>query len=318
LPKGNPNLGDLILPNPAPTIPPVDAPTDARKSTWISDGQDRFGFRFISLAVKLFSPTTFILILIGATMIAVVLWRESAHELGPVENLNSMQGADAPLFLPQDGEPRLRLHQFSAWQLATVPEALRFDAPMGSENGGLTYNAQKFWEMNEKRGGHHTGDDLNGIGGMNTDLGDPVFATADGLVVYSGEPSPGWGKVIVLAHRAADGRLLQSMYAHLHRIDVPLGSLVGRGRQIGLVGTANGYYPAHLHFEIRHSVGVDLGAGYSMLPLNRLDPEKTLAELRGTSDDRSSPSLLPVALEREAMWNNLEIENAEMLSDFER
>ena len=251
-------------------------------------------------------------------MISIVLWRESGYKLGPIENLATMQGADAPLFLPEDGKPRHRLHQFSAWQLATVPTAPRFDAPMGSESGGLTYNAQKFWEMNEKRGGHHSGDDLNGIGGMNTDLGDPVFASADGLVVYSGEPSPGWGKILVIAHRSADGRLLQSMYAHLQRIDVAVGSLVGRGRQIGLVGTANGYYPAHLHFEMRRSDGVDLGAGYSMLPLNRVDPEKTVAELRGARLDRSAPSLLPVALEREAMWNRLEIENAEILSDLER
>lgn len=250
-------------------------------------------------------------------MIAFVLWRESAHKLGPVENLTSMQGADAPLFLPADHQPRHRLHQFSAWQLAAIPAALRFDAPMGSEHGGLTYNAQKFWEMNDKRGGYHTGDDLNGLGGMDTDLGDPVFATADGLVVYSGEPSPGWGKVLVLAHRSRDGRLIQSMYAHLHRIDVAMGSLVGRGQKIGQVGTANGHYPAHLHFEMRQSDGVDIGAGYSMLPLNRLDPTRTVDELRGTSADQPSPSLLPTALDKKAIWNALEIENAEKLGDFQ-
>ena len=267
--------------------------------------------------MKIFSATTFVLILIGAVMLAVVLWRESAHKLGPVENLNSMQGADAPLFLPDNGQPRHRLHQFNAWQLATIPTAHRFDAPMGSETGGLTYNAQKFWEMNEKRGGHHTGDDLNGLGGMDTDLGDPVFATADGLVVYSGEPSPGWGKILVLAHRSADGRLLQSMYAHLLRIDVPMGKMVGRGQKIGLVGTANGYYPAHLHFEMRESKGVDIGGGYSMLPMNRLDPEKTVAELRGAPADRPSPSLLPVALDQKAIWNTLEIEGAEKLGELQ-
>lgn len=250
-------------------------------------------------------------------MISIVLWREGAHKLGPIENLTNMQGADAPLFLPADGKPRHRLHQFSAWQLATIPEAPRFDAPMGSENGALTYNAQKFWEMNDKRGGHHTGDDLNGIGGMDTDLGDPVYATADGLVVYSGEPSPGWGKILVIGHRTNDGRLLQSMYAHLLRIDVPVGSIVARGRKIGLVGTANGYYPAHLHFEMRESDGVDIGGGYSMLPLNRIDPEKTVAELRGAPADQPAPSLLPVAMDKKAIWNNLEIEGAEKLGEFQ-
>ncbi|MEO0017604.1 MAG: hypothetical protein RLZZ522_887, partial [Verrucomicrobiota bacterium] len=108
---------------------------------------------------------------------------------------------DAPLSLPADGAVDGRFCLLSAWQRAQVPCATRFGPPLGTDSGGLVYNAQKFWEMNDGRGGHHFGDDLNGIGGMNTALGDPVFAVADGLVVYAGEPSDGWGKIAVLAHR---------------------------------------------------------------------------------------------------------------------
>lgn len=200
--------------------------------------------------------------------------------------------ADIPLSMPSSGDVDHRFHFLSAWQRNQIPRALRFDPPLGSEHSGLVYNAQKFWDMNEKRGGHHTGDDLNGIGGMNTDLGDPVFCTADGLVIYAGEPSPGWGKLVVVAHQAADGRPLHSMYAHLHRIDVSLGALVPRGGKIGTVGTANGYYPAHLHFEMRTSDGVDIGAGYAMYPLNRLDPAATVSGLRNAGDDQLSASPL--------------------------
>jgi murein DD-endopeptidase MepM/ murein hydrolase activator NlpD len=201
--------------------------------------------------------------------------------------------------MPAEGKPDHRFHFLSAWQVAQIPRALRFDAPMGSEHGGLVYNAQKFWEMNEKRGGHHTGDDLNGIGGMNTDLGDPVFSAADGLVIYAGEPSPGWGKLVVVVHRTPDGKTLHSMYAHLDRIDVERGALVPRGGKIGTVGTANGYYPAHLHFEMRASDGVDIGAGYAMYPLNRLDPMVTVAALRNAADDALSPSPLSRVLATE-------------------
>jgi murein DD-endopeptidase MepM/ murein hydrolase activator NlpD len=166
--------------------------------------------------------------------------------------------------------------------------------------------------MNEKRGGHHTGDDLNGIGGMNTDLGDPVFSVADGLVLYAGEPSPGWGKLVVIGHKAADGRTLHSMYAHLNRIDVAIGSLVARGGRIGTVGTANGYYPAHLHFEMRASDGVDIGAGYAAFPLNRLDPTGTVAALRNSEADALSPSPLAKVMSGDsAPWTNLEIQGAE-------
>lgn len=222
-------------------------------------------------------------------MLGIVWWRMAER---PSAGRVGDQDADSPLGMPAKGKPDHRFHFLSAWQVAQIPRALRFDAPMGSEHGGLVYNAQKFWEMNAKRGGHHTGDDLNGIGGMNTDLGDPVFSTADGLVLYAGEPSPGWGKLVVVAHRTPDGKALHSMYAHLDRIDVVRGALVPRGGRIGTVGTANGYYPAHLHFEMRASDGVDIGAGYAMYPLNRLDPMVTVAALRNAADDALSPSPL--------------------------
>jgi murein DD-endopeptidase MepM/ murein hydrolase activator NlpD len=227
-----------------------------------------------------------------AVIVGVVLWNN------PSVWRNGFQDAGVPLGMPTRGEPDHRFNFLSAWQTAQIPRAARFDPPMGSEHGGLVYNAQKFWEMNEKRGGHHTGDDLNGIGGMNSDLGDPVFSTADGLVFYAGEPSPGWGKLVVVAHKTVDGKTLHSMYAHLDRIDVVCGTLVPRGGKIGTVGTANGCYPAHLHFEMRASDGVDIGAGYVMHPLNRLDPVVTVAALRNAADDALSPSPLFRAMEK--------------------
>lgn len=257
--------------------------------------------------MKFFNPFTVLLVLVALAMLAFVLLREPSHELPPTETLANFQRADAPLFLPANGKPRHRLHQLSAWDLATLPRTVRFDAPMGSEHGALTYNAQRFWEMNDKRGGYHTGDDLNGIGGMNTDLGDPVFAAADGLVLYAAEPSPGWGNIVVLGHHTADGRRLQTMYAHLRHIVVPVGKTVARGDRVGTVGTANGYYPAHLHFEVRESDGVDIGAGYTMLPLNRLDPTGTVEALRGAPAGLLGPPMLPVALARDEPWNRLEL-----------
>lgn len=242
------------------------------------------------------SFSTLATVVAAAGLLGTALWQDRPPATPPVEALTGFQDADAPLFLPADGQPRYRLHRFSAWELAEIPAATRFESPLGSERGALTYNAQKFWEMNDGRGGHHTGDDLNGIGGQNTDLGDPVFAAADGRVSFAGEPSPGWGKVIVVAHRDRDGHLLESMYGHLDRIEVKAGALVSRGQKVGTVGTANGYYPAHLHFELRRGDGVDVGAGYSMFPLNRLDPAKTLAELSANAPDDLAPSPLAAAL----------------------
>ena len=197
---------------------------------------------------------------------------------------------DRLLPMPLAGDADHRCDWISPWQSARIPRSLRFDPPLGSEHGALVYNAQKFWEMNERRGGHHEGDDLNGIGGMDSDLGDPVFAAADGLVLYVTQPSPGWGNVVVIAHRTPDGQVLHSMYAHLDRFDVKPGALVARGGRVGTVGTANGHYPAHLHFEMRASDGVDIGGGYAMDPGNRLDPAATVASLRHAAPDDLSPA----------------------------
>ncbi len=199
-------------------------------------------------------------------------------------SLASAQLANKPLAMPEKGELDFRFQQFTAWERQSMPIIGRIDAPMGSESGALTYNAQPFWSMNKARGGYHTGDDLNGIGGMNTDLGDPVYAVTDGMVVYSGEPSPGWGNILILGHRLADGRFFQSMYAHLHETFPPLGTMVGRGQKIALVGTAHGAYPAHLHYEIRCGHGADIGAGYAEQRLNRVDPSDFSAACRAAED----------------------------------
>lgn len=232
-----------------------------------------------------------LVLLLAAGLLVWVLWR-AGKSPGTQGGGLGIQAADAPLCLPNQGEVDMRFGFSSAWQRAQIPQAARFDPPLGTDHGGLTYNAQQFWEMNEARGGRHLGDDLNGIGGMNTDLGDPVLAIADGLVIYAGDPSPGWGNVVVLAHHAPDGRVLQSMCAHLDRIEVVPGALVARGMRLGTVGTAHGNYPAHLHFEMRAGDEVVIAGGYALQPLNRLDPSATVAALHHASPADRAPSIL--------------------------
>lgn len=261
------------------------------------------------------SARLLITLAIAAGLVGYVVWR-SSHTAAPEAKLIGFQDFDEPFEMPENGKPDMRFHFLSAWQANRIPTATKMDTPMGSENGALVYNAQKFWEMNNQRGGYHTGDDLNGIGGMNTDLGDPVFAAGDGLVVYAGEPSPGWGNIVVLAHRDPQGKPIHTMYAHLHEIKTALDSLVARGELIGTVGTASGHYPAHLHFEARVSDGVDIGAGYGSLPLNRLDPAAVVAALHDASDAGISPALLKIANQApDQPWTGLEIKNAEKFSE---
>jgi len=258
-----------------------------------------------------------ITLVLAVGIIGLIVWKISQTDVAEVK-LIGFQGAGAPLPMPADGKPDMRFHMLSAWQAYQIPAVSKMDTPMGSENGALVYNAQKFWEMNEKRGGHHTGDDLNGIGGMNTDLGDPVFASADGLVVFAGEPSPGWGNIVVLAHKDPEGKPVRTMYAHLHDIRTTLGSLVARGEIIGTVGTANDYYPAHLHFELSLSDGIPIGSGYVSKPLARLAP----AEFIATMHDPGPKGIAPAPLRHASLasaqpWTSLEIKGAEKLSELE-
>ncbi len=186
--------------------------------------------------------------------------------------------ADVPLsMMPEFLQPGALL--LSPYQLVEVPVIDGFAAPMGDERGMGTYVAQAFGVMNEARGGVHAGQDWNGIGGEDSDFGDAVYAAGRGLVVYAGKPSDGWGNVVVLAHRTPDGRVLQSLYAHLSKVEVSVGEVVARGWKIGEVGSADGRYLAHLHFEFAESLAVEAGQpGYSKGSMNRLDPDAVLQQ----------------------------------------
>lgn len=135
-----------------------------------------------------------------------------------------------------------------------------FNYPVGPPNGKGYYNAQKFTENT------HLGDDWNGTGGGNTDLGDPVYAIANGYISQAYDTGGGWGNVVRVVHliESQDSSyLIESLYAHLDTITVEAGSWIKKGAQIGTIGNANGQYYAHLHLEIRTTINLPLGGGYS-------------------------------------------------------
>lgn len=178
--------------------------------------------------------------------------------------------------------PQLALDFPSPLELASLPTATRFDFPLGTENGALAYNAQPFTANN------HLGDDLNGIGGENSDLGDPVFAVADGRVLFAREGGPGWGNIVVVLHAYDENgvrKYAQSYYAHVLAMLVSPGDAVRRGEQIATVGTAGGKYLAHLHFEMREFIQPFVGAGYRKDTRGWLDPSAFLQAHRGAPDE---------------------------------
>jgi len=131
-----------------------------------------------------------------------------------------------------------------------------FDYPVGKPNASGYYIYRGF------RPNGHLGEDWNGNGGGNSDLGDPVYAIGHGVVVYSKDYKMGWGNVVIIRHayRNTDGRVyyVDSLYAHLHERMVSLHETVTRGQKIGTIGTNRGMYLAHLHFEIRKNLNVGM------------------------------------------------------------
>ena len=152
------------------------------------------------------------------------------------------------------------------------PAADGFDFPVGDRDGTGSYVDRQ--TKKRHRGwyvatvfaesyslGIHTGEDWNGRGGSNTDLGQPVHAVANGRVVFAAPCEQPWGGVIVIEHVVYDNHektRLHSQYAHLSRIEVKAGDLVERRKVIGAIGQdPDRTFPAHLHFELRTDTTID-------------------------------------------------------------
>lgn len=138
------------------------------------------------------------------------------------------------------------------------------------------YNAQDFGENN------HLGEDWNKNTGGDTDCGEPVYSTADGVIVSAKDAGPGWGNVIIVEHVASDGTKLRSVYGHLATIE-RLHGVVRRRERLGTIGNAGGRYKCHLHFEIRWSecpVWDEAGPGYSGSRHGWIDPSEFIEKTR--------------------------------------
>jgi len=77
-------------------------------------------------------------------------------------------------------------------------------------------------------------------------IGDPVFASASGRVVYSGTGLRGYGKLVIIKHN----QTYLSAYAHNSNLLVKEGQNVVRGQKIAEIGNTDSSQ-AKLHFEIR-------------------------------------------------------------------
>ncbi len=167
---------------------------------------------------------------------------------------------------PSTSPPQSTQNTFDSYIDRDIPPADGFDFPIGDANAKGSYTdlatgtTHSGWyvatHFNESYSlGIHTGEDWNGAGGGNTDLGQDVHAVANGRVTFARDCGPLWGNVILIEHRYFvnhEARKIISLYAHLKEIKVNVGDLIKRRQVIATIGQdPDKTFLAHLHLELR-------------------------------------------------------------------
>jgi murein DD-endopeptidase MepM/ murein hydrolase activator NlpD len=166
---------------------------------------------------------------------------------------------------------------FAANILPSLPLADEFDPPLRPPDGAGAYVTLPFGEVG------HLGEDWTTAKG-DAALGEPVYSVADGWVSVAQDFENAWGKVVFICYRLPAGRwppFVEVMYAQLQTITVTPGAFVKRGQEIGTVGNAGGTYQAHLHWEVRQTVGKGVGPGFDSKRDGWLEPSQFLLAHRG-------------------------------------
>jgi murein DD-endopeptidase MepM/ murein hydrolase activator NlpD len=189
--------------------------------------------------------------------------------------------------------PAVSAPEASPAAFASVPLADGFDFPVGKPDAVGYHKARGFTPNG------HLGEDWDGDGGGNTDLGDPIYNIGNGVVVLARDMRVRWGNVVIVRHSfrepAAGNTIVtfDSLYGHLDTVLVTEGQTVARGQQIATMGTAHGLYDAHLHFELHKNIAI--GMYRSAFPRdfrNYYDPTDFLKSHRKLSAGGRTPIAL--------------------------
>jgi murein DD-endopeptidase MepM/ murein hydrolase activator NlpD len=167
---------------------------------------------------------------------------------------------------------------FAATILPSLPVADEFDTPLRPPDGAGAVVSFPFQEAG------HLGEDWTTAKG-DAALGEPVYSVADGWVAVAQDFENAWGKVVFIDYRMPNDRwppFVEAMFAQLNSIEVKPGQFVKRGERIGTVGNANGTYQAHLHWEVRQTVGMGVGPGFQAGASGWLGPSEFITAHRGT------------------------------------
>jgi len=125
------------------------------------------------------------------------------------------------------------------------------------------------------------------------DMGTPVLAAADGLVVYAGPDAEAWfgwrcdwyGHLVLIQHDFTwFDQPVYTLYGHVLGLTVETGQRVAQGQQVAEIGVGGAATNPHLHFEVR--VGSNT-FGATRHPMLWVDPGTTRGMLVGRLVDEN-------------------------------
>jgi murein DD-endopeptidase MepM/ murein hydrolase activator NlpD len=138
---------------------------------------------------------------------------------------------------PRGQHPETSLSPEKLAALYALVKALPVSAPLESYDIGSGFGVR--------------GDPINGHSSFHTGIDlrapymTPVYATAAGVVIYSGYRDD-YGKIVEIDH----GNGISTRYAHLHRQTVSVGQRVAAHSEIGLLGSTGRATGPHVHYEV--------------------------------------------------------------------
>lgn len=154
---------------------------------------------------------------------------------GIVEQLNKNFNSDEQL-LKELKSSKENLEKVVNAIPTLIPASGKISSPFGMRNHPI-----------KKVNIEHDGVDIS------SSTGDPILASAAGIVEYSGY-SKGYGNNVIINH----GNGYRTLYAHASKLLVTNGDNIDKGQKIALVGSTGLSTGPHLHFEIRiNNIPVD-------------------------------------------------------------
>jgi murein DD-endopeptidase MepM/ murein hydrolase activator NlpD len=173
------------------------------------------------------------------------------NELSPDIDFDNPEIAAGTALVVPDGR-----REFVSWQAPRItrsnPAVARiagpgacgsiYDGPVGE--GFFVWPTTATFLSGNAYSSFHPGIDIAGS------MGNAIFASASGVVVYAGWNDYGYGYMVVIDH--GDG--WQTLYAHMSQVNVSCGQGVFQGSVIGGVGSSGNSTGAHLHFEMQSDV----------------------------------------------------------------